>query len=59
MGLTKALSKRLEVIESHVTDSRYDFAVVVRSEQELQQNQHRIGPKTAVIHIKPAIRRVK
>lgn len=58
MGITKALSKRLEVIEKNVTDNRFDFAVVVRSEKELKRSQHRIGPKTAVIHIKKAVRRV-
>lgn len=58
MGLTKALSKRLEVIEKNVTDNRFDFAVVIRSEEELKDKQHRIGPKTAIIHIKKAVRRV-
>jgi hypothetical protein len=59
MGLTKALSKRLEFIEKNVSDNRFDFAVVVRSEEELQEKQHRIGPKTTVIHIKKAVRRVR
>lgn len=58
MGNLKLLSKRLEMMESRVIEDKYEFAVVVRSVEEIEANKQRIGPKTKVIHIKKATKRI-
>jgi hypothetical protein len=46
------LLKKVKYMEDVALDKRFDWVVIIRSDSELEEKKHRIGPKTQVIKIK-------
>jgi hypothetical protein len=46
------LLKKVKYMEDAAIDKRFDWVVIIRSDSELEEKKHRIGPKTQVIKIK-------
>jgi hypothetical protein len=48
----RVLLKKVRYMEDAAIDKRFDWVVIIRSDDELEEKKHRIGPKTQVIKIK-------